>query len=265
MASLEFCTRVLCHVGGSGPMGKAMDSVFHTLSVHPPSLTLGAASSGSVPAPAARVDLDVGRGVPAFYIDGVLSEDEVDNLVALTEAFGYSSVAPGIQTPPGMRQNKAAHWFAPGETVEKFLNPMFARIRDLLPPSIDPGDRLYEGLSHRLAHYKYDSGDVFNMHTDGEWPGQSVNDAGDGVSTWDNKTVSKLSMVLYLSGEDPGGGGQTRLYHFDGKEPVDVAPKKGRALFFRHGYGPNSVPHAGLRVVGDAPKYVCRLNVLYHS
>ena len=131
--------------------------------------------------------------------------------------------------------------------------------------SIDAGDRLYPGMSHRLAHYKYDAGYVFNKHTDGAWPGQSVNAAGDGVETWDAGAESKLSMVLYLSDEDPAGGGQTRLYRFDGGEPVDVAPRKGRALFFRHGFGPRSVPHAGLRLRGKQPKYVCRLNVLYQQ
>lgn len=185
--------------------------------------------------------------------------------MALTESMGYSRFAPSIRTPPGMRQNKACHWFASEDTVQYFLDPIFSRIQDLLPASIDAGDRLYPGMSHRLAHYKYDAGDVFNKHTDGAWPGQSVNAAGDGVETWDAGAESKLSMVLYLSDEDPAGGGQTRLYRFDGGEPVDVAPRKGRALFFRHGFGPRSVPHAGLRLRGKQPKYVCRLNVLYQQ
>ena len=180
--------------------------------------------------------------------------------------MGYSRFAPSVGTPPGMRQNKACHWFAPTETAKKNLTPMFERIRNSLPASIDDGDRLYPGLSHRLAHYKYDAGDVFNRHTDGAWPGQSVNPAGDGITTWDDVGVeSKLSMVLYLSDSEPVGGGHTRLYRFDGGTPVGVAPKKGRAPFFRHGLGPQSVLHAGLRLCGDSPKYVCRLNVLYQT
>lgn len=208
--------------------------------------------------------MSIGPGGLAFYIDNVVSPNEADALVALTESMGYSRFAPSIRTPAGMRQNKACHWFAPKDTVMYFLDPMFARIQDLLPASVDAGDRLYLGLSHRLAHYKYDTGDVFNMHTDGAWPGQSVNSAGDGIEEWDvGGAESKLSILLYLSDEDPAGGGQTRLYRFDGGAPVDVTPKKGRALFFRHGFGPQSVPHAGLHLLGEQPKYVCRLNVLY--
>ena len=193
-----------------------------------------------------------------------MTAHECDALVALTESMGYSSFAPSIRTPPGMRQNKAAHWFAPKETAAQFLAPLYARFRHLLPATLEPGDALADRLSHRLAHYKYDAGDAFNRHTDGAWPGQSVNAAGNGVTTWGG-CESKLSMVLYLSdAAEAGGGGATRLFRRDGGEPVDVQPKKGRALFFRHGFGPDSVLHAGMKLEGDgALKYVCRLNVLY--
>ena len=60
-------------------------------------------------------------------------------------------------------------------------------------------------------------------------------------------------------------GGATRLFPSDGSAPVDVAPRKGSALFFRHGFGENSVLHAGQPVSGTAPKYVARLNVLYEQ
>jgi len=44
---------------------------------------------------------------------------------------------------------------------------------------------------------------------------------------------------------------------------VDVAPVKGSALFFRHGFGFASVVHEGCRVTGDVSKYVARINVMY--
>lgn len=253
----SFRHRVLCEMQGSGPMGRSASSAFYTLVEHPECLTLKTAHRSAV-----RRDIDIGRGGLAFIIDNVLTEEESDSLVALTESIGYSRYAPGIRTPPGMRQNLAAHWFAPRETIDKFVDPMFKRFQHLLPESIEEGDRLYPGLSHRFAHYKYNSGDVFNKHTDGSWPGQSVNKAGNGVESWDGYD-SKLSMVLYLSDHSENEGGATRLYRFDGLEPVDVAPKKGSALFFRHGFGPNSVLHAGMQLHGENPKYVCRLNVLY--
>jgi hypothetical protein len=45
---------------------------------------------------------------------------------------------------------------------------------------------------------------------------------------------------------------------------VDVTPKKGSALFFRHGFGSRSVLHEGSRVFGEVSKYVARINVMYN-
>ena len=70
-------------------------------------------------------------------------------------------------------------------------------------------------------------------------------------------------MLLYLNGPADGViGGSTRLFSRDGRY-VDVAPVKGSALFFRHGFGFASVVHEGCRVTGDVSKYVARINVMY--
>jgi len=253
---------VLSTVPGSGPFGERIqDAHFYTLRPHPQEMELAAAPETM---PATRTDIDVGPGVLAFMIDGVLTRSEADVLVAVTEAIGYSKFAPAIQTPPGMRQNKSCHWFANGQTAEAFLEPMFARFRHLLPAEID-GTALHPHLSHRFAHYKYDEGEVFNRHTDGCWPGQSISKTGDGIEEWPG-VESKLSMLLYLSDEEDGvQGGKTRLFPFGKGSPVDVSPRKGSALFFRHGFGQDSVLHMGTQVVGTKPKYVLRLNVLYES
>jgi len=91
-----------------------------------------------------------------------------------------------------------------------------------------------------------------------------VSKDGDGIEEWQN-VESKLTMLLYLSDEEDGvQGGSTRLFPFDSSvDAVDVAPQKGSALFFRHGFGPDSVHHMGMLVSGETPKYVLRLNVLY--
>lgn len=253
--------RILTTVPGSGPFGERIAGAnFYTLDSHPQDMVLRPAAENM---PAVRTDIDVGPGVLAFTIDGVLTRSEADVLVAVTEAMGYSKFAPAIQTPPGMRQNKACHWFASKATAEAFLEPMFARFSHLLPAEIDRAP-LHPGLSHRFAHYKYDEGDVFNRHTDGCWPGQSINETGDGIDEWPG-VESKLSMLLYLSDEEDGvQGGKTRLFPFGPGSPVDVSPKKGSALFFRHGFDDDSVLHMGTQVIGPTPKYVLRLNVLYN-
>jgi hypothetical protein len=203
-----------------------------------------------------RTDIELG-GLLAFMIDDVITCAEADNIVEASELFGYRDEAPGISTPPGMRMNKAVHWLA----EESLLGPVFERIAHLLPASIDRGT-LYPALSRRINMYRYDANDVFNMHTDGDWPGYGLSPDRRGMVEWPGLR-SCMSMLLYLNGPEDGvEGGSTRLYRPD-RGWVDITPRKGSALFFRHGFGPQSVLHEGCRVFGDVSKYVARINVMY--
>ncbi len=243
-------TRVVAALQGSLPMGGFVPHA-PIYAVTSPLPALGE----ELPAPV-RSDIDLG-GLLAFVIDNVISEAEADRIVAITEQMGYRPEAPGIQTAPGMRMNKSVHWVAD----EAFMARIFARIGPLLPPQLD-GDVLHPQLSQRLNMYRYDTNDVFNRHTDGDWPGFGLSADGTYMVSWDGLR-SKLTMLLYLNGPTQGvQGGQTRLYRIDGSA-VDVTPRKGAALFFRHGFGPGSVLHEGTQVGGGVPKYVARINVLY--
>ena len=203
-----------------------------------------------------RTDLNLG-GLLAFTIDDVISSDEADTIVAASERFGYRDEAPGIATPPGMRMNKTVHWLAD----VSLLGPVFERIGSLLPPFID-GATLYPALSRRINMYRYDADDVFNLHTDGDWPGYGLSEDRRHMVEW-LRVRSRLTMLLYLNGPEDGvQGGSTRLYRPD-RSAVDVTPRKGAALFFRHGFGAHSVLHAGSRVFGSVSKYVARINVMY--
>ena len=55
------------------------------------------------------LDLSFGDKL-AFQVDGVISAEESERLIAFTEELGFRAAAPGIQTPPGMRQNTTVHW-----------------------------------------------------------------------------------------------------------------------------------------------------------
>lgn len=243
-------TRVVARLHGSLPMG---GFVPHT-PVH--ALTAPLPPIGEAPAAPERSDIDLG-GPLAFVIDNAIGEAEADRMVAISEQMGYRPEAPGIQTAPGMRMNKSVHWVA--DTT--LMAGIFARIGPLLPQQMD-GDALHPRLSQRLNMYRYDNNDVFNRHTDGDWPGFGLSDDGTHMVEWPGLR-SKLTMLLYLNGPGQGvQGGQTRLYRPDGGA-VDVTPRKGAALFFRHGFGRDSVLHEGTRVFGDVPKYVARINVLY--
>jgi len=195
----------------------------------------------------------------AFQVDGVISRVESERLIALTETLGFRQAAPGIQTPPGMRQNTTVHWMAHPRDAEI----LFSRIEAFIP-SIIEGRQSMGALSHRFNTYRYTVGQEFKPHLDGDWPGFAVNKKTQSLEYWKTGR-SMLSMLLYLNGEQEGvEGGDTLL--LDGQMVVRrVKPCCGRALFFRHGIHDRSVLHAGDVLHDGAPKYVIRINVMYES
>jgi hypothetical protein len=246
-------TRVVARMPGSLPMGGTVaDTPIHAFDVPAPALAL-AREPALRPQ---RHDIELG-GFLAFVIDDVTTPREADRLVAASEIFGFREEAPGISTPPGMRMNKSVHWVADAG----LLGPLMQRIRPLLPQQID-GAPLHARLSQRINMYRYDDNDVFNRHIDGDWPGYGLSEDRRAMEEWPGLR-SCLTMLLYLNGPGDGvQGGNTRLLSPNGHW-VDVVPQKGSALFFRHGFTPDSVPHIGARVSGAVPKYVARINVLY--
>ena len=227
----------------------------HAFVSEPPVLHLGSAPELRP----TRRDIYLG-GLLAFVIDQVVTPTEADAIVAATEQFGYRDEAPGISTPPGMRMNKTAHWVSDSGLT----GAIYSRISHLLPPHID-SEPLFPAFSRRLNMYRYDANDVFNRHTDGNWPGYSLSADRQRMDEWPSGLRSALTMLLYLNGPADGVvGGSTRLFGLNGMQ-TDVLPVKGSALFFRHGFASDSVVHEGCRVSGNVSKYVARINVMYGS
>lgn len=191
-----------------------------------------------------------------FTITSILSKEICNSLIQMSEDLGFRDEAPGIRTPPGMRMNKTVHWISDNVLMEY----IFERIKSNLPQEID-GHKLHPRLSHRINVYKYNKGDVFNKHIDGDYVGYEMNEENGELEMWDDSVCSKLTMLLYLN--DGMSGGSTRLFSDDEISCIDVEPEVGSALFFRHGFGPNSVQHQGNVILGDNLKYVARLNIMY--
>mmetsp|Transcript_73695 Transcript_73695/g.146559 ORF Transcript_73695/g.146559 Transcript_73695/m.146559 type:complete len:293 (-) Transcript_73695:123-1001(-) len=252
--------RVLVPSQGSGNYGETGSSAFYTIDELPSALLLPQQTELE------RTDIDLGHDRLAFYIDDVLSSTEADALAACAESIleinGHSRLAPGINTPPGMRVNMAAHWYPSHAAAPTFLGPLLERFRHLVPQSLD-GLPLYPALSQKVAQFKYATGDRFNRHVDGLFPGQGCNEASDGIDAWDG-VQSGMSVLFYLNDGQTDGliGGETRLWTADGSRFVDVIPRKGRALFFRRG-SVDAVLHAGLPVSGEVPKYMALINLAY--
>jgi len=244
----------VAHMPGSLPMGGVVPMTpIHAFSSSPRALQLKTQTSLK----SVRHDIELG-GLLAFEISDLITPEEADAIVTASELLGYRDEAPGIQTPPGMRMNKSVHWVAD----DRLLDPLMSRMLQLLPPSVD-GQPLYGLLSQRLNMYRYDANDVFNRHVDGQWPGYSLSEDRRDMLQWGDSVRSGLTMILYLNGPEDGvSGGCTRLFRPDGSW-VDVLPRKGSALFFRHGFGPQSVVHEGRQVGPGVSKYVARINIMY--
>jgi hypothetical protein len=246
--------RAVAYLPGSLPMGGVVPRTpVHAFDRPAPALRLQTEKNLRP----TRRDIDLG-GLLAFVVDEVITGAEADSVVQATERFGYRAEAPGIATPPGMRMNKSVHWVADAE----FTAPLFARFAHLMPRAL-AGEPLFPALSQRINMYKYDAEDVFHRHTDGNWPGYSLSEDRSTMVEWDANVRSGLTMLLYLNGPDDGVvGGNTRLFGLHG-DWIDVSPRKGSALFFRHGFEPDSVVHEGCVVQGEVAKYVARINVMY--
>lgn len=246
--------RVVSRVSGSLPDGGQLpDTPIFAFSSPVDSLIFNNGESVNI----TREDIDLGSNLLAFRLNGVLTPEECSKFIAAGEFLGFQAQAPGIQTPPGMRKNKTVHWISDSQLMDQ----LYHRLCPFLPPSID-GLQLMPKLSHRLNMYKYDNGDVFNDHIDGDWPGFSLNAERTEMQQWINGR-SCLTMLLYLNGTESGvKGGATRLYDRN-NNGYDSSPRTGDALFFRHGFGPDSVRHKGCEVVGDKAKYVIRINIMY--
>ena len=164
--------------------------------------------------------------------------------------------APGIYTPPGMRLNSAVHWIATRDMMDAVCETIFPFIPKFIDGSIFAGL-----LSHRLNVYRYlGFNQQFKPHVDGEWPGYYFDTELSALNTWSGLT-SKLSMLIYLTNHSSDSA-VTRLY--SGNKFVDIVPKKGSALFFRHGTSPSSVLHSGQPPRhSDEEKIVIRVNVMY--
>ncbi|MEY3572921.1 MAG: hypothetical protein RJA77_836 [Pseudomonadota bacterium] len=247
-------SRVVARITGSLPMGGVQPNTpiyaFDEALFLPEELV-------APPIPPSRTDINL-DGQLAFLISGVLTRTQCQTIVRATESLGYSAAAPGIATPPGMRMNQSVHWIAD----VRLMQAIAARVIPLVPPQID-GRGVLNTLSQRLNMYRYQPGDQFRFHIDGDWPGYGLDREGLHMVEW-TEARSALSMLLYLNDAEDGlKGGETRLHSRLGTI-VDVNPVAGDALFFRHGFSLDSVQHEGLPVKAGI-KHLARINVMYEE
>eukprot|EP00931_Biecheleriopsis_adriatica_P046880 TRINITY_DN26971_c0_g1_i1.p1 TRINITY_DN26971_c0_g1~~TRINITY_DN26971_c0_g1_i1.p1 ORF type:complete len:343 (+),score=38.07 TRINITY_DN26971_c0_g1_i1:169-1197(+) len=213
-------------------------------------------SNSSEKPPVTREDLPH-LGCGAFLLHNVLSGAECAEIIAGSEAMGYTEDAP-VSLGRNIRRNENCVWIADNVTN----SALFSRCAPLLPEGAKGGNAL--GLNARWRLYKYGPEDIFRTHTDGSWPGSLV-DPGTGALLHDafGDRWSQLTWVLYLN--DDFAGGQTRFFKRSRgqlQHVGDVAAKQGSVLCFWHGEHPQSPLHEGA-LVTRGTKYIVRSDVLY--
>jgi len=179
------------------------------------------------------VELPWAPNATCFTIENVLSDDECEQLIALSEERrGYEqalvNVGDGQQAVSDVRQS--SRWMVDSESA---ADELWRRIERHVPDVVK-GKRhdgrhsgttvgwYASGLNERLRFLKYNPGDYFAPHQDGSFqaePGE----------------VSRMTVMLYLN--SAGKGGETKFlnpHDENDNKTVDVVPRRGLCLVFDH-------------------------------
>ena len=203
--------------------------------------------------PAADIERKDLSDIPgAFQLLNVLSDEECDRFVQISEALGYHSDAP-VSLPHSIRHNNNLNWIV-DESVD---GPIWDRCRSFFGVS-DFNRQHPLSLNARFRFYRYRRGDYFDPHTDGAWPGSRVVN-GQLVADAYGDRLSQMTVLIFLS--DGYEGGRT-LFHTSPTSIVPVHTPKGAFLCFPHGMHPQHCVHAGEEVTAGQ-KYIIRTDVLY--
>ncbi|XP_064634786.1 uncharacterized protein LOC135492322 isoform X2 [Lineus longissimus] len=179
----------------------------------------------------------------AFVLHNVFTKEECDEIIAITEEKGYEpamvNVGGGRQKlMTDIRNSYRCIW----DTTEQ-AERIWQRIKKFVPEYWE-GHRAL-GLNERLRILRYDPGQKFAPHFDGEY-------------RRDNGERSYITMQLYLN-EGFKGGSTTFLEKWDPSsgDSVPVVPKTGSILVFQH-----DILHEGSELK-DGRKYTIRSDVMF--
>ncbi len=202
----------------------------------------------------------------AFQLLNVLSPQECDGLIELSEALGYLPDA-AVSLPRRVRHNDNVVWVTDTDTDRV----IWQRVAHLMQQDAQDynGNRPL-GINARFRFYRYGEGDYFAFHTDGAWPGSRAID-GELVTNAYPDRYSCMTFLIFLS--DDFDGGETRFL-VDGdtlnqrsrsgneRRQVDVRTPAGGVLCFPHGLHPWHCVHSSVPITRGT-KYVIRTDTLF--
>lgn len=211
-----------------------------------------------------RVDLDSVPG--AFQLLNVLSKEECQQFINITESLGYLPDA-AVSLPRHVRHNDNVTWVADELTI----NTIWQRCQHLFTDNqnIFNGSRAL-GLNGRFRFYRYKQGDFFKTHSDGAWPGSRVIDGQLQADAFGDR-FSQMTFLILLTEDFEGGSTQFIVNKDDPWLPakyngntitIDVRTPAGSVLCFPHGMHPLHRLHSSQQITSGI-KYVIRTDVLF--
>ncbi len=202
------------------------------------------------------VHKDVPNAPGVFQLLNVLSPDDCQRIVELSEKMGYLPDA-AVSLPRSVRHNDNVTWVADTSTVELLWNRCLDAFMGLQNFGLDKRPL---GLNARFRFYRYKEGDYFKPHMDGAWFGSAVENDQLITDAFGDR-YSQFSFVLFLS--EGFGGGRTEFYvNKNTNNIVRVATPIGGAVCFPHGNHPMHCLHSS-ETITHGVKYIIRTDVLY--
>jgi predicted 2-oxoglutarate/Fe(II)-dependent dioxygenase YbiX len=211
-----------------------------------------------------RVEVDDIPG--AFQLLNVLSQEECNRFIEVTEALGYLPDA-AVSLPRSVRHNYNATWVVDQQTDAM----IWQRCQDLATDEKGYfGGKKALGLNARFRFYRYQAGDFFKPHTDGAWPASRVIDRKLITDAYPDR-FSQMTVLLFLSDGFEGGETQFWVNKNDSSRParsqkevewVNVKTPAGGALCFPHGVHPLHCLHSSEEILSGV-KYIIRTDMLF--
>jgi hypothetical protein len=210
--------------------------------------------------------VDVPQVLGAFQLLNVLSQEECQRFIDITESLGYLDDAP-VSLPRKVRHNSNVTWVVDEQTD----GLIWSRCQHLFT---DPNNHFDGkpalGINGRFRFYRYGAGDFFSTHTDGSWPGSRVIDNELVANAYPDRW-SQMSFLIFLSDDFEGGSTQFLVNKDNPELParraqeaetVNVRTPAGSVLCFPHGRHPLHCLH-GSQVITSGTKYIIRTDALF--
>lgn len=211
-----------------------------------------------------RIDIDEVPG--AFQLLNVLSVEECQRLIEITESLGYLKDA-AVSLPRSVRHNDNVTWVVDEDTDKIIWNRCKHFFSD--EKKIFAGKKPL-GLNARFRLYRYHAGDFFKTHSDGSWPGSRVID-GELIADAYPDRWSQMTFLIFLTDDFEGGATQfivnkthpeDPVQSMDDAKTVSLRTPVGGVLCFPHGMHPLHRLHSSEQITAGV-KYIIRSDVLY--